>query len=175
MNKIIKFKKRKVLLGIVLFALYFAIALYFILSPDGMMEHIHSENKKLVQIPFLIVSIFPFLMLHSFLRILFRTKAIIITKEYLIDNSKYESIGKIKWEDISKIKRVKKRNIQIFLNPRKIKTNSLKTFTRFLTNWEYRDSILITDALLDCTIYELYILLKKSKNNNERTTTPKLH
>ena len=38
---------------------------------------------------------------------------------------KYESIGKIKWEDISKIKRVKKRNIQIFINPRKIKTNSL--------------------------------------------------
>lgn len=168
MNKIIKFKKRKVLLGIVLFAFYFAIALYFILSPDEMMEHIHSENKKLVQIQFLIVSIFPFLILHSFLRILFKKKAIIITKEYLIDNSKYESLGKIKWEDISKIKRVKKRNIQIFLNPRKIKTNPLKTFTRFLTNWEYRNSILITDALLDCTIDELFVVISNTFNEIEK-------
>ena len=108
MIKTIKFKKRKILLGIVFFAIYFAIVLYFIFNPERMMEHLHSKNEKLVQIPFLIFSIFSFLMLHSILRILFRKKAIIITKEYLIDNSKYESFGKIKWKDISKIKRVKK-------------------------------------------------------------------
>jgi hypothetical protein len=163
MIKIIKFKKRKVLLGIVFFAIYFAIVLYFIINPEGMMEHIHSKNKKIVQIPFLIVSVFPFLMLYSFLRILFRKKAIIITKEYLIDNSKYESIGKIKWKDISKIKRVKKNNIQIFLNPIRIKTNPLKTFIRFIgPNCEFRKSILISDTLLDCSIEELYKTISKT-------------
>lgn len=128
-----------------------------------MMEHLHSKNKKIVQIPFLIVSIFPFLMLYSFLRILFRKKAIIITKEYLIDNSKYESIGKIKWKDISKITRVKKNNIQIFLNPIRIKTNPLKTFIRFIgPNCEFRKSILISDTLLDCSIEELYKTISKT-------------
>ena len=168
MIKTIKFKKRKILLGIVFFAIYFAIVLYFIFNPERMMEHLHSKNEKLVQIPFLIFSIFSFLMLHSILRILFRKKAIIITNEYLIDNSKYESFGKIKWKDISKIKRVKKRNIQIFLNPTKIKTNPLKTFTRFITNWEYKNSILITDTYLDCSIEELYMTISKGYNANKK-------
>ena len=77
MIKIIKFKKRKVLLGIVFFAIYFAIVIGFIFYPEGMMKHLHTKDKKLVQIPFLIVSIFPFTMLYSYLRILFRKKAII--------------------------------------------------------------------------------------------------
>ena len=75
MIKIIKFKKRKVLLGIVFFAIYFAIVIGFIFYPEGMMKHLHTKDKKLVQIPFLIVSIFPFTMLYSYLRILFRKKS----------------------------------------------------------------------------------------------------
>ena len=55
MIKIIKFKKRKVLLGIVFFAIYFAIVIGFIFYPEGMMKHLHTKDKKLVQIPFLIV------------------------------------------------------------------------------------------------------------------------
>lgn len=175
MIKIIKFKKRKVLLGIVFFAIYFAIVIGFIFYPEGMMKHLHTKDKKLVQIPFLIVSIFPFTMLYSYLRILFRKKAIIITSEYLIDNSKYESFGKIEWKDISKIRRVKKNNIQIFLNPIRLKTNPLKTFIRFIgPNSEFRKSILISDTLLDCSIKELYKTISKTykeyKKNNERTT-----
>ncbi len=161
MVKIIKFKKSKVLLGIVFFAVYFAIALYFVLYPEGMMEHLHSNNKQLVQIPFFIASIFPLLILYSFLRILFRKKAIIITKDYLIDNSKYEALGKIKWDDITKIEKLKKRSIQIFLNRTSIKTSPLKTFIRFLTNWKYKDSIIISDALIDCSRDELYKIIKE--------------
>ncbi len=161
MIKIIEFKKRKVVLGIIFFAIYLAIVLYFVFNPEGMMAHLHSKNKQLVQIPFLIASIFPFFMLYSFFRILFRKKAIIITKEYLIDNSRYEALGKIKWKDITKIKKLKKRSIQIYLNPTTVKTSLSKTFIRFLTNWEYKDSIIISDALIDCSRDELYKIIKK--------------
>ncbi len=141
--KEIKFRKIRVLLGILFFAIFLITTLYFVYNPDGMAEHMHSKTEY-IQIIFSLFSVFPLAMLISFITISFRQKAIIITEKYLIDYSKYESLGKIKWTDITKIKRVKKTNIQIFLEPTKIKTNPFKTFLRFMTNWDYKDSILIS-------------------------------
>ncbi len=165
MIKEIKFKKTRILLGILFFTIYLITTLYVVYNPDGMTEHMHSK-REYTQIIWSLFSVFPFSMMISFIIIFFRQKAIIITEKYLIDYSKYESLGKIKWTDITKIKRVKKTNIQIFLEPTKIKTNPFKTFLRFMTNWNYKDSILISSTLLDCEIDELYKVISTTYEKN---------
>jgi hypothetical protein len=53
------------------------------------------------------------LLIFSFLKIIKRKYAILITEEFIIDNSKYESIGNIEWKSISEIKRLKKKSIEL--------------------------------------------------------------
>ena len=93
--------------------------------------------------------------LFSFFYIAMKRNGIIINNEYFIDNSKYEAIGKIKWNEVSNIKRIKKTGIQIFfkenLNDR-LDTNLIKRFLLMMHNWDYKNSIIISSALLECDI-----------------------
>ena len=116
-------------------------------------------KAEYIQLIGLVSLVFNSALLYSFLKILPREYAIIITDDFLIDNSKYDSIGKINWKGISKIQRLKKRNIELFLDKnilRNKKRNWLKKFIAFMTNWNYKKSILISSALLDCSFEELF-------------------
>jgi len=98
-------------------------------------------------------------LLYSLIKVSKRKYAIRITDEFLVDHSKYESLGEIRWKDIIKIQRLKKNNIEIFLNVTVFKTkksNLLKRFLRFMSNWNHKKSILISSAGLDCTTEELF-------------------
>ncbi|WAC02902.1 hypothetical protein N7U66_04985 [Lacinutrix neustonica] len=115
-------------------------------------------------------------LLYSFLRILPRKYAILISDDFLIDNSKYESLGKIRWCDISEIQRFKKNNIELTLNKTVFKTkkrNLLKRFLTFMHNWNYKKNILISSALIDCNLEELFetISVAYEKTDSNKKTT----
>lgn len=95
---------------------------------------------------------------YSFIRIIPRKFALVISEEYLMDHSKFEALGKIKWGDISKIQRKEKKLIEVFLKEPIFKRKNLSIIKKFLLiiqNWNYKRSILISSVLLDCSIEEL--------------------
>ena len=96
-----------------------------------------------------------------------------VNKAFIIDNSRYESLGKIEWQNISKIERIKKKSIEIFVNEsvfKNRKLNLIKKFLMFMGNWNYKKSIIISSALLDCSIEELYENITKSYKSYKKTT-----
>ena len=158
MNKEFKFKKNRILLGTLFFSLMLLASIYFLINPELFLRNVF---MKVIHIQTLgIIGILYFsVLLFSFFIILRRKNAIQITEEFLIDNSKYESLGKIKWKDISEIQRFKKNNIKLILNKNVFNTkkrNLLKRFLTFMHNWNYQKSILISNALIDCSIEELF-------------------
>ncbi|GER59129.1 hypothetical protein ULMA_12370 [Patiriisocius marinus] len=110
------------------------------------------------------------LLIFSFLKIIKRKYAILITDEFLIDNSKFESIGSIEWKSISNIKRLKKKSIELDIIKsvlQKRKMNLLEKFFAFMHNWNYKESIIISSALIDCSIEELYETISETWENNK--------
>ena len=167
MNNIIKFKKSINNLGIVFSVVMLTFSISIICVPEIYLRNILSTARKIQIIGYIGVIYFTTL-LYSFIRILIRKCAVRITEEHLIDNSKYESLGKIKWKDISKIQRFKKRNIEIFIDPKYLKQykgNLLQKFLRFMHNCNHQNSILISSSLLDCSREELF---KKIKTSHKR-------
>ena len=164
MRKEIKFRKGrrgKILLGIIFFALFLILSFSFLLNSDIYIRNIFMTGKG-IQVIGIIGIIYYSSLLYSFFKISLRKHAILITEDFLIDNSKYESLGKIKWRDISKIQRFKKNNIELFLNTNAFKSeksNLLKRILRFMHNWNYKKSILISNSLLDCSIEELFEII----------------
>jgi hypothetical protein len=110
---------------------------------------------------------------YSFLKLFSRKNAIKITDEYLIDYSKYESFGKIEWKNISKIQRLKKESIELFINKsffQNRKMNLLEKFLVLMHNWSYKRSIIISSALIDCNIEELYEDITIAYEKHKKTT-----
>ena len=112
-------------------------------------------------------------LLFSFSRLLTRKYAIIISDDYLIDNSRYESFGIIYWEEISKLRRKGETNVVLVLREPSIKRKGLsflKKYLLFMHNWNYKDGFLISSALLDCSIEELEKVIsgafRNAKSNN---------
>ena len=158
MYREIKFKKGRILFGILFSATLLLISISFILTSEKYLRNIYS-TETYIQIIGTLMFLFSTALLYSFIRIINRTKAIIITEDYLIDNSKYESIGKIKWSDVSNIKRLKKKSIKIHFKESYInmnKNNPLKAFLRMMTNWNFRSSVIISSALVVVDIDELF-------------------
>lgn len=132
-------------------------SILFMLNPEIFLRNVFSKENT-VRIIGIVICIYSSCLIFSFVNLLSRKYAVCITDEFLIDNSKYESIGKIKWSDILKIQRLKKRNIKITINETRFKSemnNPIKRFLRFMHNWDYKNSVLISSALLDCSIQEL--------------------
>ncbi len=101
-----------------------------------------------------------------------KKKGIVVTEDYLIENSKYESIGKIMWEDISsiKIKTIYSGSyleLDIVNLPKNIQKKQLNFLQRTLiplNSWSYKKSIIINNRTLDCTQKELEELIMHSWN-----------
>ncbi len=158
MKKEFKFKKSRILFGILLSGLFLVFAISFLLTPENYIRNIFITVKSIRTLGIIGILFFSS-MLYSFVMLLPKKYSIQITEEFLIDNSRYESLGKIKWKDITKIERVKKYSIKLTLKNSIFttkKVNLLKRFLLFMNNWDYKDSIIISSALCDCGIEELF-------------------
>lgn len=158
MNKAIKFKKNRVLLGILFFSLMFFASISFLVNPEIFLRNVFMKVKH-IQLLGIIGIIYFSALLFSFFNIIRRKYAIEITDEYLIDNSKYESLGQIKWSDITQIQRLKKRSIEVFVAKDLYKTkkrNLLKRFLEIMNNWNHKKSIIISSALTDRNVEDIF-------------------
>ena len=168
MIKKIKFRKVRILLGAFISLLLFLSSFYFLLKPEFFIRNVFTK-VIIIQILGVIGMIYFLALFYSILNLFSRKYAIIITDEFLIDNSKYESFGKVEWNTILRIEKFKKKSIQIFVDENVIKNqkmNILENFLVLMHNWNYKRSIIISNALLDCSIEQLYeeIILAHEKH-----------
>jgi hypothetical protein len=172
MIKEYKFNKERILLGVFFLLLMLFFSFNFLLEPDKFITNVFTKKEKF-QI-FGIIGVFLFsASIFSSLKILKRKYAIQITDEFLIDNSKYESFGKIEWKNISKIQRIEKYSIELFLNEsvfKDRKINLIKKFLLFMYNWNYKKSIIISSAVLNCSVEELYKEINLAHKKNKKST-----
>ena len=169
MRKEFKFRKEKIFYGLLFFSLMLCVSIAFTTHPELFVRNVFVSEKH-IQILGSIGILYFSSLVYSFLRILSRKYAIVISDDFLIENSKYESLGKIKWTDISKIERFKNRTIEITLKEDLYsaeKRSLLKSFLTFMHNWNNKKRILISSALLDCNIE---ILLEEITNAHRANT-----
>lgn len=168
MNKEIEFKKSRIVLGIFFFGLMLLVSIYFLVNPELFLRNVFMKVQH-IQALGIIGIIYYSALLFSFFKILRRKYAIQITADYLIDNSKYESLGKIKWTDITKIQTLKKKSIEVFVQKDLFKTkkrNWLKKFLAIMSNWNYKESIIISSALMDISREELFEIIAVAHKKN---------
>ncbi|MFK8104054.1 MAG: STM3941 family protein [Saprospiraceae bacterium] len=168
MHKEFKFRRGRILLGLTFFVLQLLLYISFLLNPEIYIRNVFIAERG-IQIIGIIGFIYSSAVVFSFVSILPRKRALRITDEFLVDHSKYESLGKISWKDIISVQRLKKNNVEVSLHPvvfKSKKSNLVKRFLRFMHNWNPKKSILISSALLDVSIEELFetILLTYEKN-----------
>ena len=165
MEERINFNKKRIILGILFGLVFLRLSVWFILEPERFMRNFMSSETKNVVFG-IVASIFFLAGLFSIVMLLPRKCALIIGEEYIIDRSRYEAIGKIRWDEISKIQRLKKKSIQFFFKDgKRIQSpndNLLKRFLRWSHNWEYKKSIIISSAFLECDIDTLEMKIKKA-------------
>ena len=167
MIKEFKFNKKRVLLGILIMLVLLLISFFFLLKPEPFIRNVFMKAEH-IQILGVIGIVFFLSLFYSFLKLIPREYAIQITDEFLLDNSKYESYGKIEWKDISKIQRLKENSIELTISKAVLKnrkTNLLKKFLRFMQNWNCNNRIIISSALLDCSIEDLFETVTLSYEN----------
>ena len=154
MESVININKWRVLYGITFCIIMLGISIWFISEPKIFVRNVFMREWHIILLG--VVVLISFLaLLYSFLRIISKSYGIIITEEYFIDNSRYEALGKIKWNEVSKIQRIKKTSIQIFFKKNlseRINNNLLKKFLLMMHNWDYKNSIIVSSALLECDI-----------------------
>lgn len=154
----IKFNRSRIILGVLFSLIMLFFSICFIIYPEVFIRNIFMKIYH-IQILGMIGILYFSVIFYSTFRLYNRKFAIQITKDFLIDNSRYESLGEIKWSNISKIKRIKKYSIEIFLNESVFhdkKFNVLEKFLLFMGNWNYKKSIIISSALTDSNIDELF-------------------
>lgn len=169
MNKKIKFNKSRILFGLLFITLMLFSSIYFLVNPKIFLRNKLMKIEHIQIIGILGIIYFPIL-IFSLLNNLKKKYAIVITNDFLIDNSKYEAFGKIKWKDITKIQRKKKRSIEIFVKKDLLKNrkmNFIKRFLNLMHNWNYNDSIIISSTLTEYNIDNLYEMIMKTYENNK--------
>ena len=166
MNKIVRHKKLRITEGFLFSLSFLVISVVFIITPNTFIRNVFSTAEKIQILGSAGVIYFSLLTL-SYASLFSRKKAIQITNDFLLDNSKYESLGKIKWQDIYEIKKLKKYSIEITLTPEFFSQTKLNLFKKILTymhNWNYKESIIISTATLNCSREELFEDLVNTKN-----------
>lgn len=148
------FNKKRIGFGIIVFLMFNIISIWFIREPAIFIRNFLMREKHIQTIGIL-AFVYTLLMLYSFIVLLFRNKvAFVIADSYLIDNTKFESVGEIHFSEISKVKRVKKYSLEIMLKEPVFKSkrfNLLKKITHISNNWNYKNTIIVSSALLlDC-------------------------
>jgi hypothetical protein len=155
MNKKVFFNRKKVLLALLFFIVYNAISIWLIYYPERFVRNFVIK-KEYVQFFGVLSFIFSLTMAYTFVVLVFRRgEALEISDDYLIDNSRFESVGKVYFTEISKVKRKDKNIIEIILKEpvfKSKKLNYIQKIVCILTNWNYKYSIIISSALLDCDI-----------------------
>lgn len=150
----IKFKKSKIFYGIILYMILIFFSVLFITEPKIFIRNVFMKEWNIILLG-VISSIYFMIQLFSFFYIAMKRNGIIINNEYFIDNSKYEAIGKVKWNEVSNIKRIKKTGIQIFFKEnlnKRLDINFIQRFLLIMHNWDYKNSIIISSALLECDV-----------------------
>ena len=168
-NSLIKFyfDKKRIVLGVAILIAFSCLSIWFIKEPEIFIRNFLMK-KEHIQLFGYIALISSLIMTLAYIVLLFRKKeALIISDDYLIDNSKFESAGKIYFSEIKDIKKFKKYNVEIVLKDSIFKLKDLNIFQKIvflLNNWySKRYSILITCAhILDCDRDKLYSILRKT-------------
>ena len=172
MIKDYNFNKKRILLGTFSFLFMLFLSIYLVLEPEKFIRNIFMKEEP-IQILGIIGIIFFSTLFYSFIKLFSRKIALQITEEYLLDNSKYEALGQIEWKNITKVKRIKKYSIEFFVNESIFKDKNislLKKALLFMQNWNYKKSIIISSALLDCSIEELFDNITLAYKNYKKTT-----
>lgn len=177
MENKINFDKERIIYAILVAILFISLSIWLILNPKIFIRNFLMKEWHIILLG--AITMISFLaLIYSLLNILPRTSALIITEEYLIDNSRYEAIGKIRWDEISKIKRIKKYSIQIFLKKgiiERVNSNLLKKFLRWGHNWDYKNSIIISSVALECDIDYLEKKIMQAYKKNKKTVKLQTH
>lgn len=161
--------KRRIGLGILFFVIVCMASLWIMTNPELVIEDswgIHVFIKTIGLIGF----VYGLLMFYSYLILICsKKKGVIISSQYLIDQSKYESIGKIEYKEILAVNRIQKYTLEIVLKEpifQSRQLNGLQKVLLFANNWNYKKSIVISTALLCCDRNELEeSILKGIKNS----------
>lgn len=116
------------------------------------------------------------LQIITFIILLFRmTSAVIITDEYLIDNTKYHSFGKIPWDKITSVSVIKhnngKESIELFLSiefSEELKLDILKKILLWFDNYGDKSKIVLRSTFLNINMEELKKnIISTFKKNND--------
>lgn len=145
--------KNKVFLGVVFLIIFNMLSIGLICEPGIFRRNLIMSNwfrPIFGAIGFL----YSLTVLYGHIVLLFRHKeAFIISDNYLIDNSRYESVGKIYYSDIKMIKRLNKNGLEIVLKEPVFKSRELNIIQKLLlifNNWNYKRSIIVSCAILNC-------------------------
>lgn len=163
--------KNKVFLGVVFLIIFDILAIWLMCIPEffkGNIIMIDWFRPIFGVIGFLYSSI----LLYGHIVLLFRNKeAFIIADHYLIDNSRYESVGKIYYNEINMINRLNKNGLEIVLKEPVFKSRKLYFIQKFLlifNNWNYKNSIIVSCALLNCERNVLEKLILDAIKNTDK-------
>ena len=168
MEKIINHNKGKIIFGSIFSLVFFSFSALFILTPHSFVRNAFTTTNKIQLIGSIGVIYFSILTL-SFFKLSQQKKAIVISQDHLIDNSRFESIGKIEWQEIIEIKKLKKSSLEIIVREgfiKNTKQNILKKFLRYMHNWNNKSSIVISTTLLNCSRQELYESIVQNKKRH---------
>jgi hypothetical protein len=148
-----RYNKKRIGFGLVFFIVLNVIGIWFIVEPEIFIRNFLMKEEH-IQLLGILSFLYSLLMLCSYIILLFNKKeAFIISDNYLIDNSRYESIGKIHFSEIHKVKRVKKYSLEIVLKESVFKNKRLNILRKILlmaNNRNFKNSIIISSALMNC-------------------------
>jgi hypothetical protein len=175
----IKLKKSKIINNIIAFLIFFFISCYMFLHPDFFVSKIFKNIYFIKIIGFLVIFISLILLISYTIKLFDNKVGLIITDEFIIDNSVFESVGKIYWYDIKNIKLEEKYvclNITKKFEKDYIKRlNLLKKIIIIVKKRNYKSSIMISSVNLDCSNEELVDFINKEfKKYKEKKRTSSL-
>lgn len=158
MNKNIPFKRIKIIYAVVVSLIMLFASIWLIKDPDIFLRNKWMKELHIRTLGFIGLIFFASLG-YSFISLFTRKTAIIVTNDYLVDLSRFESLGKIYWHEITNVQKSKNNNIEIsvvdsvFENS---ETSFFKKYLRFMNGSKTRGGILVSSALLDCSYEEIY-------------------
>jgi hypothetical protein len=176
----LKLDRKKLLFINLIVFIFGLLSFFFIFFPETLKSSLF-RSEIIIRIIGVIGFPMSFLVSISYVIKLFdKNVGLVITDDFLVDNTVYESNGKIFWQDIFDVHKTKN-NFELILSDKAQKTrnnelNSLKKIILIIKHWQYKDKIFINSSTLKCTKAELekyiYTAWRNSKliENTEKLT-----
>jgi len=161
MEKRYEYNKFRIAISIFVFLMLFIMGLVFLWKLEVFKRDLLIKDFfALFGIFFLSLMV---LQIITFTILLFRkTFAVVITDEYLIDNTKYYSFGKIAWDKITSVNVIKhnngKESIELFLSTEfseELKLDILKKVLLWFDNYGDKSKIVLRSTFLNINMEEL--------------------